>query len=141
MRALCAGRSPVSVDELGDAADARRVRAAGVDLVQDRHLAHDLSPQWNVHRVFHADGTISLLMPCRSIRDRFREQWQQGWHQGQDTIGPGLGKVGVRVRVYGFGRGSVTHLGVVEAVHDEHEVEGGDVADLIEAPGDPRLQR
>jgi len=35
----------------------------------------------------------------------------------------------------------VPHLGVVEAVHDEHEVEGGDVADLVEAPRDPRLQR
>ncbi len=33
------------------------------------------------------------------------------------------------------------HLGVVEAVHDEHEVEGSDVADLVEAPRDPRLQR
>ena len=41
----------------------------------------------------------------------------------------------------GCGEGLVTHLGVVKAVHDEHEIEGGDVADLVEAPRDPRLQR
>ncbi len=66
------GCSPVSVDELGDAADARRVRAARVDLVQDRHLAHDLPAQTNVRRVFHAAcTTCSYPLKVWSGRDGF----------------------------------------------------------------------